>query len=166
MLYCSIYFFKRSFFDLIFLCVGSMHAFKLNLKAWSKLGSVFRAAAWNTTSVMPFRSWEVSSSPRGFFWLKTSYAPTKPVCSLKGLGFFFPFLGPPLRAEVKTKQMLLDGASALRGCCCSGLGSWHERGGCSLLFVKELHDPPEWEVSVLLLHCLHPLVCLCNYPCK
>jgi len=39
-----LYFFKRSFFDLIF-GLGSVHAFKLNLKAWSKLGSAFRVAA-------------------------------------------------------------------------------------------------------------------------
>lgn len=135
MLYCSIYFFKRSFFDLIFFCVGRMHAFKLNLKAWSKLGSVFRVTAWNATSVMPFRSREVSSSPWGFLWLKTTYTPTKPVCSLKGLDFFS-FLGPPLRAEVKTKQMLLDGVSALRGSCCTRTWLLTHEGRTLLLFAS------------------------------
>lgn len=54
MLYCSIYFFKRGFFDLLFffiICVGGMRAFKPNLKAQLKLGSVFGDAAENTTSV-------------------------------------------------------------------------------------------------------------------
>lgn len=53
MLYCSIYFFKRGFFDLLFfiICVGGMRAFKPNLKAQLKWGSVFGDAAENTISV-------------------------------------------------------------------------------------------------------------------
>lgn len=55
-------------------------------------------------------------SPR-LFLIENLIHTNKAGLQLKGFGFFS-FLGPPLRAEVKTKQMLLDGASALRGSCC------------------------------------------------
>lgn len=75
---------------------------------------------------------------------------------LKGFGIFFFFLsGSSLRAEVKTKQMLLDGASALRGRCCSRTWLLTREGRmlppiCERMSgliknpnLKELHDPPE-----------------------